>query len=1532
MAKKKTPFDRMNEFLEEQNHNKQMKQVQQSDSTYDKPDLFTQMDELLQPKKPQRDYYAEAKEKRRFNDAKEKAILERPARSTPSVFETKPKAPQEREGVLGFLDRYVAPISKGATEFLAPGNAEQMAENERNKYGEVKNPIVNAIQKDRGLETDILNTVGAIAAVSAPYSQAYKGADLAFNKIPRLAKIANPYAQKAIKGAMAGGVAEAGLAGVADWISPEEINAKDYAQRIGLGVAGGAILDPAMYGVGRGLSQGLETTLKKLIPDQPLPEFTGSVRPEILDKIANTQRKLGIEPGSPIDIDPAFNVKRYHNPNQPLNEFLGKQAPDSPLLEMAKKTNYTERLLPDFSTAKPVVEGGDNVNVYGVETPSKYLVDSASPKYWQGRYEEFVSHVNSNYDTNTLTQESLEDLWSQFARYDEPVTLEQVVDLAYTGYKEPKILDANEVWNKLGNRPPASKNAKKIIGMDDMKQPRIQNTLVHEQFPVTRPTQNAEVQVNRTMLQEVPNVSQPISKQPENIPYVKGEAKHYSTLANSEKAPNEFVDGIKNLDRKISNSLSDKDAVGFANGIIKRDIEEAFQFVKNADVRDKRHVTVGARLIDEFNKSRQFERAVDMADILAKEGTKAGQKLQSFSLYDRLTVEGQLVRVQRRIIKLNESLPEGKKITLTSEITNDIVVAAESIQKLTGQQDIGNNVISLLEKAKKGNRLNDEELKVVHSFMSDAKKFVGDLNVSTKPPKLKTVKDLRTRDKVVEFMSRQELEAKKRIEARRNRINSLPVDVFYDYAIIGASKIAKGTVKFSDFSEQMIKELGEEVRPWMQQIYNKAVENFNITSEKITPKRLSQAEKLVNKAVADQTLSSDVADELIDLTKRLLNATGDMKFEASMELQVALNKLEQPTFAQMVSSAHIQSMLSGTLTMVRNIIGNEVFYRVDRASKLLAVPIDTVYSKVTGSKRTIVFNTGQFNWKTFFNPSKDYGKGWKIGAKAGYKGTNPLGINTAYDIKSPAFSSKYSDMNIKELFTTKDKTLNLPMRLLTSKYNPLHWTEKVLGVTLRSFDTAGYMRAYNQALREQATLRAMNEGLKGKALREAAEKYFREADENMIGIAEEYGKYATFQDNTPLSRALTKFKEGANQVSTYPIGSTKEFGLGSLIMPFPKTPANLIMRALEYSPAGIFRSVKLFYNYGRISKNPLELREGQIAFTRAIMGTVGFSGFGYILADKGVLTSAGDSDYDVKELERMAGKQPNSVNITAIQRFIYGGLNLNDLDLQEGDTFVSYDWMQPISLSVSLGTGINQAYRENENPTTGQKLVRAGDSAANTVINMSSLSGVNRLLSGPPNETWSEKLAGSLSTSGGSFVPTILNQFRKTNDNTARNTNDPTFNEKFINSAINRVPGKQNLLPLSFNTFGEKKELYPNGTNNLFNVFLNPSYVSQYKPSEEEKVLLDYIERTGDRTAAPPRAPKSIKVEGQDGKLSETVLLTGEEQSEYQRIIGEEIKKRLKSSLETLKRADDDRIEKLIDDIYREAGDKAREAIRAGRR
>jgi hypothetical protein len=1270
---------------------------------------------------------------------------------------------------------------------------------------------------------------------------------------------------------------------------------KEKVNQFGAGAAGMGteiILDPLNLvgvGLGKGALKGLQTasnrSMQNLLPSSNQFEtaFQGLARSQQADNalpIARPSVDNLIPKGNDITNpnfvssltprpQPQVTAPRLGNPNalKPLDE--------TSVLDRASMFDNAERPMADFSYGRQTSEPNPPVNVYGAEVPYD-KVQHAPSDYWRNRYEEFANFVNKNYDSNNLNKEALDDLWTQFAKYDEPVTLDEVVDLAYKN-TDNKVLNTADVWDKMGNRQPATKQAQNILMGIKPKTKTVapsQNLLpdVNMNRPIPKPTQQDGVPLNSNTAQPpVKPVEQPLNTS--QVPKQQGERSFYSTVQNPDKLSPEMEQLLNDFDKSYK-PMSNEETVKFANNYVKKDIEKAYQFVKNARKFDPRHVTVGHRLIDELQKSGQYDRALDVVERLAEQGTKAGQSIQSFSIYNRLSAEGQLLRAQRRINKVNETIIDPtKQVKLTPQNVEDITHTADSIQKFAGQMDQANNVMKIMEQVKKGKVATDSELDTIRSFVGDAKKFFGDLDPAAAPKVPKPVRDVRTRDKVVDFMSKREEVAKKELQKIFGRANSLPVDAFYHLSVIGASKMAKGTIKLADFTEEMVKDFGEMVRPYAKQIYNKAAETFNLQSESMTRQRLSEVEKITNKALKDKNLSADEAEEIREFARRIGQMSGDAKLESSMELQTVLQTLERPTFGQKLSTAQTIAQLLNPKTMMRNALGNEMFYRIERMNKLLATPVDIARSKLTGGERTVTFRT---------NSQGQYWQNWLTGAKAGWKGVNPMGLTTAYDLGPQAFRSKW---------------------------NPLTYLEKSLGATLRSFDHAGYMRAYNNTLGELATLRAVNQGLKGQAKTEAIARFIRESDENMLQIADKYGKFATFQDNTALSTGLQKVKRVMNL--------KKDFGLGDLVLKYPKTPGNLVMRALDYSPAGVLRSAYLMKHAIKGTK-PLATREATEAFTRAIIGTTGFSLMGYALADLEILSGSGSSDYELASLEKGAGKQANSVNTTALLRYVTSGFNSDEAKAQQGDTFISYDWAQPLAIAVALGVGVNQSVKENDelNPLSAVK--GAFDGASSTVLEMSVLSGVKDFLTSYPGKKPSDYLVNPAKNIAGSFIPTLSNQVRQLGDNSAKTTYSPNLLPEIGNRAINRIPGAEKTLPPAYDTFGNERKNYQNDSNNLFNVLLNPSFVSKYDPSPEAEFVLDAINQTGDKNLAPRMAQKKI-----DGEK-----LTSEQYAEYQRIMGEEAQRGISEIMYSLDGSDPETISKAIEKVLREAGKTAREAIR----
>lgn len=1357
--------------------------------------------------------------------------------------------------------------------------------------------------------------------------------------------------ESSIKGGTAMGAYGTAREGFDELINPNDATLQERAKQVGLDAALGAIGDPAFRLAGAGLKKGSEMALNKLIKGD-LPKFDGKIKNDLLDRLAPLRKEnltAKNQSQKPLNLDPFFNVKRAHNPSQPLNEFLGKLKQDSPLMQMAKKTMYEDRKLPDYSLAKPEVETPAKklsqllsnldserkmpnysfgkqtsepippVNVYGVEVPYDKVLH-APADYWQGRYEDFVNYVNKNYDHNKLNKEALEDLWTQFAHKDEPVTLEQVVDLAYPSGSEAPVLDARnvnisresaskkaknilgidetafnlpkektsqsinaaDVWDKMGNRPSASKKSLDIL-LGDLKpkQKQVQQNPLQalRELGISKNPANKGQQTGNLLdaLKVLPKstdngiqngVPSRLSESASNGLKERG---HIETLRNSQNTTESLKDRIKGMYKPTTN----EEALTIANKYLAQGVEKATSFVKSAKVLKPEHVATAHRLIQELQKSGQIEKAVDIAEHIAERGTKAGQAVQAFSIFDKLSPEGILVHANRVADRVNAKLsPLQKEVKVTNETAAQLTDLASTVQKMTKQKTVANDVINIMDKAKAGQKLTPEETNQLRQFVDDAKQWITDITPKkTKPKEPNKLIHPEVKKQIVSFLDKQEEAARKRLAARKGRaLSGLPVDDFYDYAVIGASKLAKGTLNFADFSEQMIREFGEEVAPHVRPIYDKALDMVN-NEVKRTTQRLSEVEKITNKALKNGKLEESEAESLRKFALSINTMSGDAKIEASQELQAVLQGLERPSLLQQISATQTIGQLLNPKTLARNAIGNEMFYRLERLNKLVATPIDIARTKITGKERSVTFR---------INNQGEYWKNWLRGVKAGWKGVNPEGLSTQYDLHPNSFNGKW---------------------------NPLKYMERALGASLKSFDYAGYKRAVNNTIGELATLRAVNEGLTGQAKKQAIEKYIREVDENVLAIADQYGKYATFQDNNIIAVGLQKFKRGLN--------FGKDFGLGDLIIKYPRTPGALLGRALEYSPAGFLKfaytAAKPFFKKEFSTKNVTE------SFTRALIGTAGAAGMGWFLADKGILTGRGNKDFDVNDLEKTAGKGEYSLNYDALKRWVMSGFNPKEAETKQGDRFISYNWAQPVAMSVALGANAEQNVKSSGNPSFGQATVEAGNGALDSLVGMSVLQGVQKAFTSSPGQSAGDQLLNIAGGLPSSFVPTFSNQVRQKADNTARSTYDPLKLNVFKNQAKNKIPGVEKSLPPSFDTLGRKKEVYQDKSNTFFNVFLNPAFVSRYNPSPEAKMVLDVINDTGDTSVAPRRAQKYLMAGGKRYDL------TPKQYSEYQRRLGTEVRTQLKGLNPN---ASSEEVGKEINKILDKSGRKVRNELK----
>ena len=137
-------------------------------------------------------------------------------------------------------------------------------------------------------------------------------------------------------------------------------------------------------------------------------------------------------------------------------------------------------------------------------------------------------------------------------------------------------------------------------------------------------------------------------------------------------------------------------------------------------------------------------------------------------------------------------------------------------------------------------------------------------------------------------------------------------------------------------------------------------------------------------------------------------------------------------------------------------------------------------------------------------------------------------------------------------------------------------------------------------------------------------------------------------------------------------------GVGEVVMPFTKTPANMVARSLDYSPVGLAKGVKDFYTKGG---NPAEYID-EIA--KGLTGSAGMA-LGAALYKSGVLTGAESENANKRAFDTQNGFLPFAIHVPG--RNVY--YRISDF--------------QPSMMSVITGAAWAQAASGDETPEQAAK-------------------------------------------------------------------------------------------------------------------------------------------------------------------------------------------------------------------------------------
>lgn len=549
-----------------------------------------------------------------------------------------------------------------------------------------------------------------------------------------------------------------------------------------------------------------------------------------------------------------------------------------------------------------------------------------------------------------------------------------------------------------------------------------------------------------------------------------------------------------------------------------------------------------------------------------------------------------------------------------------------------------------------------------------------------------------------------------------------------------------------------------------------------------------------------------------------------------------------PTVLAKVSSLQTIAQLLNPKTIIRNLVGNLGFASLEQASDVLGSAVDAAVSLVTGKRSRVLPSLGaQF---------RGLREGWRMGLEDAIRG-----VDTSHVLSKHEGIISRAGVPVGRVWRS----------------GPLAHVEKAMNVVLRGPDRAFYQAAYEGTL--DNVLRASGYQTLEQAEKEAPEGFVRMAQE----AAHAEGLRRTFQDDNVLSKVMSKIKKTLN--------ADKDFGVGDLLIKYPKTPAAIVMRGLEYTPVGFVNAVWELAKPligGDVTSKTFNQKKFVDALSRATIGTGGLVGTGALLHKLGIIRGKEDDPDDVKAVKRQMGIQDYQINVSALKRFLMGGFNPQEAKAKQGDVLTSYDWFQPISIMLAMGADIDRA-KGTDQGTVGGLLglvERYGEGVLQGIDTLSE----QPLFTGIRKFAQSRSLPDAIRTTfvgmPSSFVPTFLNQIKQLKDNVSRETYDPSAFKEAYNRTIYKIPGLSQTLPPRVTTFGKTQEMYQGGTNSLFNVFANPAFVNKIAETPEAKMVLDIYNTTGERRQVPNQVDRNQTAYGQKFKL------TGQQISDMQRYMG----------------------------------------------
>lgn len=559
-----------------------------------------------------------------------------------------------------------------------------------------------------------------------------------------------------------------------------------------------------------------------------------------------------------------------------------------------------------------------------------------------------------------------------------------------------------------------------------------------------------------------------------------------------------------------------------------------------------------------------------------------------------------------------------------------------------------------------------------------------------------------------------------------------------------------------------------------------------------------------------------------DLAEKFLNAKDDdARTEAMRGIYRDIGRQMPSRFIDKWNAWRYFSMLGNTRTHVRNIVGNVGFVPAVTVKNVIGAGIESAANAVSGGKvgRTKAILT-----------TKDAGL-----IKAAW--------SDYANIREQALGSgKYNDnVNVRQEIEEGRTVFKLKPLEAMRKFN-----STALDAEDAWFSKPHYAAALAQFCKANGITAEQVAG--GKGIEAAREYAIREAQK------------ATYRDTNAFSQIISDLGRYRGDNKMKRLGSTLAEG----ILPFRKTPANILVRGVEYSPIGFLKSIS--YDLVQVQKGNMQATEMIDRAAAGLTGT-GLMMLGLYMAKEGILRGSGGDDEKKKKFDELQGHQEYA------------------MELPNG-TSITLDWLAPEALPFFVGANLYEQMQANNGYLTMSDMLQAASNVTDPLLSMSCLQSLNDVFDavGYASSGDTNALTSAVASAATSYltqgIPTVFGQAERTGESERMTTY--TDKNKFLTpdmqyalgKASARIPGVDYGQIPFIDAWG-RTENSGGVVARAFNNFANPAYTSKVSGSKMEDELSRLYEATGEAKVLPQRAPKSFTVN------KENKQLTGEEYVKY---------------------------------------------------